>query len=29
MNIVDIFSGLMLGFAFGFVLENAGFGSPC
>lgn len=29
MNIVDIFSGLLLGFAFGFVLENAGFGSPC
>lgn len=29
MNIVDIISGLALGFAFGFVLENAGFGSPC
>lgn len=29
MNIVDIVSGLALGFAFGFVLENAGFGSPC
>ena len=29
MNIVDIISGLVLGFAFGFVLENAGFGSPC
>lgn len=29
MNIVDIVSGLLLGFAFGFVLENAGFGSPC
>lgn len=29
MNIADIASGLILGFAFGFVLENAGFGSPC
>jgi uncharacterized protein len=29
MNIIDIASGLLLGFAFGFVLENAGFGSPC
>lgn len=29
MNIVDIVSGLVLGFAFGFVLENSGFGSPC
>ncbi len=29
MNIIDIVSGLALGFAFGFVLENAGFGSPC
>lgn len=29
MNIVDIVSGLILGFAFGYVLENAGFGSPC
>lgn len=29
MNLVDIASGLVLGFAFGYVLENAGFGSPC
>jgi len=29
MNLIDIASGLALGFAFGFVLENAGFGSPC
>ncbi|MBU3724480.1 MAG: transporter [Burkholderiaceae bacterium] len=29
MNMIDIASGLALGFAFGFVLENAGFGSPC
>ena len=29
MNIADIVSGLILGFAFGYVLENAGFGSPC
>ncbi len=29
MNIVDVMSGLLLGIAFGVVLENAGFGSPC
>lgn len=29
MNIVDVMSGLLLGLAFGVVLENAGFGSPC
>lgn len=29
MSIVEILSGLLLGFAFGFILENAGFGSPC
>lgn len=29
MNIAEIASGLVLGFAFGYVLENAGFGSPC
>lgn len=29
MNTFDIVSGLMLGFAFGVVLESAGFGSPC
>ena len=29
MNMIDIASGLVLGFAFGFVLESAGFGSPC
>jgi len=26
---IDVISGLVLGAAFGFVLENAGFGSPC
>lgn len=29
MSMIEIFSGLLLGFAFGFILENAGFGSPC
>jgi len=28
MSPIEILSGLALGFAFGFVLENAGFGSP-
>ena len=28
MTPIEILSGLVLGFAFGFVLENAGFGSP-
>ncbi|MBU3721255.1 MAG: transporter [Burkholderiaceae bacterium] len=29
MSLIEIISGLALGFAFGFILENAGFGSPC
>jgi hypothetical protein len=29
LNYVGIFSGLICGFLFGYVLENAGFGSPC
>lgn len=29
MALTDVFSGLLLGFGFGFVLERAGFGSGC